>query len=128
MSIITDNTVLVHIYSGLESKNKITLGLLVALTAEKNDHKVTLFLAGDGVQILNCKKAGEIVGQGTGDLYEHLESLKNTNATIFVSGMSAKARGYDETLLDGYKAEFAMPDKLVEESIKSDSVLCYWDY
>ena len=51
MSIITDNTVLVHIYSGLESKNKITLGLLVALTAEKNDHKVTLFLAGDGVQI-----------------------------------------------------------------------------
>ena len=45
MSIITDNTVLVHIYSGLESKNKVTLGLLVALTAEKNDHKVTLFLA-----------------------------------------------------------------------------------
>ena len=125
MSIITDNTVLVHIYSGLESKNKITLGLLVALTAEKNDHKVTLFLAGDGVHILNCKKAGEIVGQGTGDLYEHLENLKNTNASIFVSGMSAKARGYDETLLDGYKAEFAMPDKLVEESIKSDSVLCY---
>jgi hypothetical protein len=39
--------------------------------------------------------------------------------------MSAKARGYDEKLLDGYKAEFAMPDKLVEESIKSDSVLCY---
>ena len=35
MSIITDNTVLVHIYSGLESKNKVTLGLLVALTAEK---------------------------------------------------------------------------------------------
>ena len=68
MSIITDNTVLIHIHSGLESKNKITLGLLVALTAEKNDHKVTLFLAGDGVQILNCKKAGEIFGQGTGDL------------------------------------------------------------
>ena len=125
MSIITDNTVLVHIYSGLESKNKITLGLLVALTAEKNDHKVTLFLAGDGVQILNCKKAGEIVGQGTGDLYEHLENLKNSKITIYVSGMSAKSRGYDESLLDGYKAEFAMPDVLIEESIKADSILCY---
>ena len=125
MSIITDNTVLVHIYSGLESKNKITLGLLVALTAEKNDHKVTLFLAGDGVQILNCKKAGEIVGQGTGDLYEHLQNLKNSKITIYVSGMSAKARGYDEELLDGYTAEFVMPDVLVEESIKADSVLCY---
>ena len=125
MSIITDNTVLVHIYSGLESKNKVTLGLLVALTAEKNDHKVTLFLAGEGVQILNCKKAGEIVGQGTGDLYEHLENLKNSKIAIYVSGMSAKSRGYDETLLDGYKAEFAMPDVLVEKSIKADSVLCY---
>ena len=125
MSIITDNTVLVHIYSGLESKNKITLGLLVALTAEKNDHKVTLFLAGDGVQILNCKKAGEIVGQGTGDLYEHLQNLKNSKITIYVSGMSAKSRGFDEKLLDGFTAEFVMPDVLVEESIKADSVLCY---
>ena len=125
MSIITDNTVLVHIYSGLESKNKITLGLLVALTAEKNDHKVTLFLVGDGVQILNCKKAGEIVGQGTGDLYEHLQNLKNSKITIYVSGMSAKSSGYDEKLLDGYTAEFVMPDVLVEESIKADSVLCY---
>jgi predicted peroxiredoxin len=125
MSVITDNTVLVHIYSGLDSKNKITLGLLVALTAEKNDHKVTLFLAGDGVQILNCKKAGEIVGQGTGDLYEHLQNLKNSKITIYVSGMSAKSRGYDEKLIDGYTAEFVMPDVLVEESIKADSVLCY---
>ena len=125
MSIITDNTVLVHIYSGLEFQNKITLGLLVALTAEKNDHKVTLFLAGDGVHILNCKKAGEIVGQGTGDLYEHLQNLKNSKVTIYVSGMSAKSMGYDEELLDGYKAECVMPDVLVEESIKADSVLCY---
>ena len=125
MSIITDNTVLVHIYSGLESKNKVTLGLLVALTSEKNDHKVTLFLAGDGVEILDCKKAGEIVGQGTGDLYEHLQNLKSSKITIYVSGMSAKSRGYDEKLLDGYSAEFVMPDVLVEESIKADSVLCY---
>ena len=125
MSIITDNTVLVHIYSGLESKNKVTLGLMVALIAEKNDHKVTLFLAGDGVQILDWKKAGEIVGQGTGDLYEHLQNLKNSKVTIYVSGMSAKSRGYDEKLLDGYTAEFVMPDVLVEESIKADSVLCY---
>jgi len=125
MSIITDNAVLVHIYSGLESKNKVTLGLLVALTAEKNDHKVTLFLAGDGVQILDCQKAGEIVGQGTGDLYEHLQNLKKSKVTIYVSGMSAKSRGYDEKLLDGYSAEFVMPDVLIEESIKADSVLCY---
>ena len=125
MSIITDNTVLVQIYSGIESKNKVTLGLLVALEAEKNDHKVTLFLAGDGVNVLSCKKAGEIVGQGTGDLYEHLENLKNSKVSVYVLGPSAKSRGYDENLLEGYNAEFAMPDLLVDESIKADSVLCY---
>ena len=125
MSIITDNKVLVNICSGLKSRNKITLGLLAALSAENEGHQVTLFLAGDGVQILDCKKAGEIVGQGTGDLYEHLQNLKNSKITIYVSGMSAKSRGYDEKLLDGYNAEFVMPDVLVEESIKADSVLCY---
>ena len=75
--------------------------------------------------LLSCKKAGEIVGLGTGDLYEHLENLKNSKVRIYVSGLSAKSRGYDEKLLEGYNAEFAMPDVLVDESIKADSVLCY---
>ncbi len=39
--------------------------------------------------------------------------------------MSVKARGYDETLLNCFNAEFAMPDKLLELSIISDVVLCY---
>ena len=125
MSIITDNKVLVNICSGLKSKNKVTLGLLAALAAEKEGHQVTLFLEGNGVNILNCKTACEIVAKGSGDLYEHLENLKNSNVTIYVSEMSAKSRGYDTTLLSGYKAEFAMPNVLIEESIKADSVLCY---
>jgi len=125
MSIITDNKVLVNICSGLKSKNKVTLGLLAALAAENEGHQVTLFLEGNGINILNCKKAGEIVGEGTGDLYEHLQNLKNSKVTIYVSGMSAQSRGYDEKLLNGYTAEFVMPDVLVEESIKADSVLCY---
>ena len=116
---------LVHIHSDLQFNNKVTLALMVALAAKQNGHDVNLFLAADGVHILNCKSIGEVVGQGTGDLYEHLQHLKEKNVKIFVSGMSAKARGYDESLLQGYNAEFAMPDKLIEESVQSDSVLCY---
>ena len=125
MSIITDKKVLVNICSGLKSKNKVTLGLLAALTAENEGHQVTLFLEGNGVNILNCKTAGEIVGKGTGDLFEYLENLKNSNFTIYVSEMSAKSRGYDNMLLNGYKAEFARPNVLIEGSIKADRVLCY---
>ena len=55
-----------------KSKNKVTLGLLAALPAENEMHQVTFFLEGNVVNILNCKTAGEIVGEGTGDLYGHL--------------------------------------------------------
>ena len=37
--------------------------------------------------------------------------------------MSAKARGYDESLLEGFNAEFAMPDKLIEISSNADTIL-----
>ncbi len=35
--------------------------------------------------------------------------LKNSNVRVYVSEMSAKSRGYDNTPLHGYKAEFVMP-------------------
>ena len=40
---------LVHIHSSPEMKNKVTLGLLVAVTGVKNGHEVKLFLVADGV-------------------------------------------------------------------------------
>ena len=116
---------LVHIHSHPELKNNVTMGLLVAVTGLNDGHDVELFLAADGVHLLNCKNAGEIVGQGTGDVKVHLDILRENDVRIFVSGMSSKARGYDESLLDGYNAEFAMPDTLIKRSLAADSVLCY---
>ena len=116
---------LIHIHSGPDLKNKATLGMLVAITAFNKGNEVNLFLAADGTHLLNIKNEGEVVGQGTGDLKNHLDALKKNNVRIYVSGMSAKARGYDESLLDGFNAEFAMPDKLLELSTDSDTVLCY---
>ena len=116
---------LIHIHSGPDLKNKATLGMLVAITAFKNGNEVNIFLAADGTHLLNIKSEGEVVGQGTGDLKNHLDELKQNDIKLYVSGMSAKARGYDESLLYGFNAEFAMPDKLVELSTESDAVLCY---
>ena len=99
--------------------------MLVAITAFKKGDEVNIFLAADGAHLLNVKSEGEVVGQGTGDLKTHLDELQLHDIKLYVSGMSAKARGYDESLLDGFNAEFAMPDKLLELSTESDSVLCY---
>ena len=117
--------ILVHIHSGPDLKNKATLGMMVAVSAIKDGHDVSLFLAADGVHLLNCSETGKEVGEGTGDLKEHLDFLQSTNTTLWVSGMSAKARGYDENLLEGFNAQFAMPNRLIEASLEADTVLCY---
>ena len=110
--------ILVHIHSGPDLKNKATLGMLVAVSAIKDGNDVSLFLAADGVHLLNCSEKGKVVGEGTGDLKEHLDFLQSANTTLWVSGMSAKARGYDENLLEGFNAQFAMPNRLVEASLE----------
>jgi len=115
---------LIHIHSGPDLKNKLTLGLLVAATASQKGHNVEVFFAADGVHALNSRE-GEVVGEGTGDASLHLKTLNDANVKMFVSGMSAKARGYTENLLVGFNASFAMPDKLIECSLKADVVLCY---
>ena len=94
-------------------------------SAQKKGHEVKVFFAADGVHLMNCKEIGKIVGQGTGDVKEHLDHLKETNTKIYVSGMSAKARGYDENILKEYNAEFAMPDILIELSLEADSFLSF---
>ena len=109
---------LIHIHSGPDLKNKATLGMLVAVTAFNKGNEVNIFLAADGVHLLNVKKEGEVVGQGTGDLKSHLDVLKKNKVKLYVSGMSAKARGYDDSLLDdsnkirsstGINAEWSSP-------------------
>ena len=117
--------VMVHIHSGPDLKNKATLGLLVAVHAKRNGHDVTVFFAADGVFLLNCKEANKIVGEGTGDVKDHLDELKTSNTKILVSKLSANGRGLGDELLEGYNATFAAPTDLVNCSLESDSVLCY---
>ena len=50
--------------------------MLVAITAFKKGNKVDIFLGADGKHLLNIKSEGEVVGQGTGDLKNHLDELK----------------------------------------------------
>ena len=47
---------LIHIHSGPELKNKLTLGLLVAKTGVAEGHNVKLFLAADAVYVIVLAK------------------------------------------------------------------------
>jgi predicted peroxiredoxin len=118
-------SILVHIHTGPGDATKAALGLLVAATAARKGHAVSVFLAGDGVHLLAPETAASLEGQGTGRAGDHLAALSEHGARFFVSAMSAKARGYDESLLAGHAAEFALPDGLVDLATEAGTVLCY---
>lgn len=84
-----------------------------------------MFLAGDGVQLLRDAVLDSLTGLGTGSLCESYDAVVSGGARIYASGMSAKARGVTESDLEGKPVELAMPNRLVQLAVDSDTVLTY---
>jgi predicted peroxiredoxin len=112
---------LINITHGPEHPTRAALGFLVGKAAVDEGHEVTVFLAGDAVQLLREPVLDSLVGLGTGSLRESYDALRAAGARFYVSGMSSKARGFEP----GENAEPAMPGKLVELTFEADRVLTY---
>jgi uncharacterized protein len=113
--------ILVHSATGPENPTRAALALLIARTAVEEGHEVQVFLAGDSVHLANEAKAAETNGLGTGAVAEHLAALKGSGMTIYLSGMSSKARGIE----GGEGFELAPPQKLVELAVWAERTLTY---
>jgi predicted peroxiredoxin len=116
---------LIHVTCGPENPSKAALAFLVAKAAQDEGHEVRMFLAADAATLLRPAVIENLQGLGTGPLKAHLEALRAGGASFYVSGMSAKSRGFDATELGDLKAEFAMPTMLVRLADEADRVLCY---
>jgi predicted peroxiredoxin len=117
--------ILIHITCGPESPTKAALGFLVAKAAVEEGHEVSMFLAGDGVQLLRDSVLDSLSGLGTGSLRESYDAVVESGARLYASGMSSKARGVGEGDLEGKPVEFAMPNRLVELALEADTVITY---
>ena len=93
----------------------------MARTAVDEGHEVQVFIAGDGVQLVREETAAAAQGIGTGSVAEHLEALRGAGVTVYLSGMSSKARGIE----GGKGYELAPPQKLVELAVWSETTLVY---
>ncbi len=118
-------SLLVHVTTGPEDQTKAALSFLVAKTALAAGHRVSLFLAGEAVRLLDAENLQTVEGLGTGNLQQHYDDIVAAGGQFYLSGMSSKARGYDDSLLEGKPAQYAMPDKLVELTIESDKTIVY---
>jgi predicted peroxiredoxin len=116
---------LVHVTCGVENPSKAALAFLVAKSAIDEKHDVSMFLAGDAAQLLRPAVIENLSGLGTGALKTHIEAIVAGGGKFYVSGMSAKSRGFEAGELANFRAEFAMPNVLVRLAAEADTVLCY---
>ena len=115
---------LVHVTTGPEAPTRAALAFLVAKAAIDEGHTVSLFLAGDSVQLLRPAVLDSLHGLGTGSLRESFDAVVAAGAAIYASGMSSKARGVNAEEL-GSPVEMAMPNRLVQLTFEADRVLTY---
>lgn len=115
---------LVHVTHGPEAPTRAALAFLVAKAAIEEGHEVSMFLAGDSVQLLRSSVLDSLQGVGTGSLRESFDAVAAAGAPMFASGMSSKTRGLSaDEVPDG--VEMAMPGKLVQLTFEADRVLTY---
>jgi len=117
--------ILVHVTTAPGDATKAALAFLVAKTIMAEGHQLALFVAGDGVHLLTDAVAQATEGLGTGKLSEHLAAIDASEAEIYFSGLSAKARNIAPEDIVLRNAQPAMPTKLVQLTAECDKVLCY---
>jgi uncharacterized protein len=119
------SSILVHVTHGPEHPTRAALAFLVARTALEEGHRVTLFLAGDAVQLMRDQVLDALAGHGTGRLRDHYDAIVKAGGRFYLSGMSSTARGVAEADLAGKPAEFAQPSVLVRLSLEHERMFTY---
>ena len=117
--------ILVHVTQGPENPTRAALAFLVAKTAIDEGDTVTLFLAGDAVQLVRDGVLDNLSGLGTGRLRDLFDAIVKGGGRFYLSGMSSNARGVTESDLKGKPAEFATPSVLVRLAKEHDRMFTY---
>lgn len=84
-----------------------------------------VFIAGDGASLARSETALATSGIGTGNVAQWISYLKDSGVAIYVSGMSAQARGIEAEALKAAGYIPSPPTKLVELAAEAERVLVY---
>ena len=87
--------------------------------------RVTLFLAGDAVQLIRDGVLDSLAGLGTGKLRDHYDAIAKGGGRFYLSGMSSNARAVTAEDLKGKPAEFAQPNVLIRLALDHDRMFTY---
>lgn len=118
-------SILIHLSQGPENPTVAALAFLIARTAVEEGHQVTLFLAGDAVQLMRDGALNNLTGLGTGELEAHYRILAKNGCEFYLSGMSSKSRGLTENEVEGKNVTFASPRVLLNLALENDRMFVY---
>lgn len=121
----TPMRILVHITHGPEAPTRAALGFHVAKAAIDEGHDVTVFLAGDAVQLLREGTLDQLAGLGTGALRGLYDAIVAGGGQFYLSGGSSQARGLAESDLQGKPYRFGSPHDLVRLAVEHDRMFTY---
>lgn len=117
--------ILVHVTNGPEHPTRAALAFAVAKAALDEGHQVSVFLAGDAVQLIRDPVLNALAGLGTGNLRELYDGIVAKGGRFYLSGGSSNARGVTPQDLAGKPAEMAGPPQLVRLSLEHDRMFTY---
>lgn len=115
----------VNVTHGPEHPTRAALGFRIAGIAADEGHQVSVFLAGDAVQLLRDGVLDNLVGLGTGALRDTYNAIVAGGGRFYLSRLSGDSRGVSDADIEGKPAEFVMPDKLLHLCLEADRTLTY---
>ncbi|AJY76157.1 DsrE family protein [Paenibacillus beijingensis] len=119
--------ILIHLTHGPEAPTQADRAFLIAKTAVREGHHVSMFLAGSAVQLLKDAHLDSVIGVGDGvtSLRESYDEIVAGGGKIYLSRISCGARGVTGQELIGKQVELAEPNVLVQLTVDHDRVITY---
>jgi uncharacterized protein len=117
--------ILVHVTHGPEHPTRAALAFFMARNAIEEGHAVSLFLAGDAVQLMRDAVIDNLVGLGTGSLRQHYDAIAAGGGRFYVSIMSSNARALTQADLAGKPAVLVEPKTLIRLALEHDRMFTY---
>jgi predicted peroxiredoxin len=118
-------SIFINVTHGPEHPTRACLGFLVARYALEQGHQVSMFLAGDAVQLIRDDVLDSLSGLGTGSLREHFDIIAEKGGKIYLSKMSSKTRGVTPADVEGKPTEMVMPADLVRLALEHERNFTY---
>jgi predicted peroxiredoxin len=118
---------LIHLTHGPEKPTQADRAFLIAKTALRDGHQVSMFLAGSAVQLIRDEHLDSVLGVGetATELRNSFQEIIQNGGRIVLSKVSCGARGITEEDIKGKKVEQGSPSVLVEMTASCDKVITY---